>query len=227
MFLTGFYEDFDEKLIPHTIDAFILSGGNVDVLFSIYGPLLKSNVMKESFEDPILSEVISVQKEVDSDTQTVDIQFTPPNKGIYGFCVDNRKARFLPKSIQLDIVPTSMAVDPVGLNYTPIKKKSKEAKSKGKEDKEEVIEVEQQKLIGTIKSLNLIHKGITHIQLQQQRDRHRLSLHSETNKSNYNKVFYGSIIETFVFIGVSIFQIFFVRRWFASKAPPGKAKSWA
>ena len=56
-------------------------------------------------------------------------------------------------------------------------------------------------------SLNSISKGITKIQKQQLRDRRRLSLHSDTNNATYNEVFAGSIVETFIFICVSIFQV--------------------
>lgn len=58
-------------------------------------------------------------------------------------------------------------------------------------------------------SLNTISKGITKIQRQQLRDRRRLSLHSDTNNATYNEVFAGSIVETFIFICVSVFQVLF------------------
>lgn len=65
--------------------------------------------------------------------------------------------------------------------------------------------------------MSRIRKGLTKIQLQQQRDRHRLSLHSEMNKKSHSHVLQGSLIETACFIGASVFQVFFVRRWFASR----------
>ena len=45
----------------------------------------------------------------------------------------------------------------------------------------------------SLKSLSSILQGLNIIQLQQKRDRKRLSLHSESNISNYKEVFYGSI----------------------------------
>ena len=65
--------------------------------------------------------------------------------------------------------------------------------------------------------LSRLYKGVNKILIQQHRDRHRLSLHSETNIFSHRKVVNGSIFETIVFIGAAIFQIFFVRRWFASR----------
>jgi hypothetical protein len=57
--------------------------------------------------------------------------------------------------------------------------------------------------------------------VMQQRDRHRLSLHSETSVIDHNKVVSGSIVETAVFIAAALFQICFVRRWFISRNGPG------
>jgi hypothetical protein len=59
----------------------------------------------------------------------------------------------------------------------------------------------------SLSALNAISRGLTKIQVQQKRDRHRLDLHSETNNSNYSSVFAGSIFETLVFIAVAIFQV--------------------
>jgi hypothetical protein len=73
--------------------------------------------------------------------------------------------------------------------------------------------------------ISRIRKGISKIQLQQQRDRHRLILHSEMSKRSHQRVLQGSIIETSCFIAAALFQIFFVRRWFASKT--GHARPWA
>ena len=70
-----------------------------------------------------------------------------------------------------------------------------------------------------------IRKDISRIQLQQQRDRHRLILHSEMSKRSHQRVLQGSIIETSCFIAAALFQIFFVRRWFAAKT--GHGKPWA
>ncbi len=71
----------------------------------------------------------------------------------------------------------------------------------------------------SVKALTKIQKGIFNLQLQQQRDRHRLNLHAAMNAKNYNEVFYGSVIETCVFILVSLFQLYFIRRWFVNKLP--------
>ena len=71
-------------------------------------------------------------------------------------------------------------------------------------------EADAAKLKESLSALNVIYKGLTKIQIQQKRDRHRLDLHSETNNSNYSSVFTGSIVETAVFIAVAIFQVHYL-----------------
>ncbi len=90
----------------------------------------------------------------------------------------------------------------------------------------EKSQVDYSELEGTLAVLQRINKGIASIRSQQHRDRYRLSLHATTNENNYNHVFYGSLAETVIFIVVALFQVYFVRRWFASRAQK-KARSWA
>jgi hypothetical protein len=59
----------------------------------------------------------------------------------------------------------------------------------------------------SLRALSKIYKGILNIQKQQLRDRYRLALHSASNTHNYNDVFYGSVVETAIFIAVSLFQV--------------------
>lgn len=84
---------------------------------------------------------------------------------------------------------------------------------------EEKIKIEpgDEALIKVQETLSNIRKGVNKILLQQQRDRYRLSLHSETNKISHRHVVFDSMVETAVFIVVALFQVFFVQRWFVSR----------
>jgi len=66
---------------------------------------------------------------------------------------------------------------------------------------------EEEGIIRAKESISRIRKGLTKIQIQQQRDRHRLALHSETNINSHHRVVSGSIVETACFVAVSIFQV--------------------
>lgn len=199
------------KIASQRVEVFVQSGGNLDVLLTIHGPLEMSSVFAGTFEEPLVKEAIDVIKETESDSQTFVTEFKPKSPGTYAFCLDNRSSRFLSKTVQFDVVSSLDNVDPIQLPVV---------------DEQHSGDVDIARLKEYLHSLNTISKGITRVQQQQLRDRRRLSLHSDTNDTTYNEVFAGSIVETFIFISVSVFQIFFVRRWFVSKTS-AKAKSWA
>lgn len=138
--------------------------------------------------------------ETESETQTFTTQFKPEEAGTYALCLDNRRARFLSKVVQLD-VRTAKRPEPIALKL----------------DGERTTSEEEEGVLRAKETLARIKKGLKKIQVQQQRDRHRLKLHSETNVMSHNRVVSGSIVETAFFIAAALFQIFFVRQWFSAK----------
>ena len=76
---------------------------------------------------------------------------------------------------------------------------------------------ESQGVIKSLESISRIRKGLVAIQIQQLRDRRRLILYNETNKTNRFEMLVASLAETAVFVIAAIFQIYFVRRWFAKR----------
>jgi hypothetical protein len=193
-----FFEDFDKNTPSRTIEAFVQTGGNINILLTIHGPLELSEIRSNSFEDPIVEEVVDAIKEINSDSLTFTMDFKPKKSGTYGFCLDNRKSYFQAKVVQLD-VRLSSRPEPIALKLggEPVN--------------------EEDGILRAKESISSIRKGLVKIQLQQQRDRHRLAIHSEINLSSHNKVLASSFVETSCFVIVAFFQIFFVRRWFASK----------
>lgn len=202
-----FFEDFDKNTPSRTIEAFVQTGGNINILLTIHGPLDLSEIRSNSFEDPIVEEVVDVIKEVNSETLTFTMDFKPKKSGTYGFCLDNRKSYFQSKNVQLD-VRLSSRPEPIALKLGG-----------------EVPVNEEDGIIRAKESISRIRRGLIKIQLQQQRDRHRLAIHSEINLSSHNKVLASSFVETTCFVLVSFFQIFFVRRWFASKVNGGRQRA--
>ena len=74
-----------------------------------------------------------------------------------------------------------------------------------------------QDLVKALESISRIRKGLVAIQIQQLRDRRRLILYNEMNKTNRTEMLVASLAETAVFVIAAIFQIYFVRRWFVRK----------
>jgi len=199
-----FFEDFDKNTPARTVEAFVQSGGNLDVLLTIHGPLDLTQTRSGLFESPIYRERVDATKETESETQTFITTFKPTNPGTYAICLDNRNARFMSKSVQLDVRPAKRP-EPIAIKI------GGERVGSTKEDEEE------EAVVRAKETLARIRKGIKKIQVQQQRDRHRLKLHSATNAMSHTRVVSGSIVETAFFIAAALFQIFFVRHWFAAR----------
>jgi hypothetical protein len=96
-----FFETLARDSPSHRVEAFVLSGGKLDVLLTFHGPLIQSDILKDFFEDPIFQEMITATKEVDSETLTYTTEFKPEKPGTYAICLDNRKSRFMPKVVQV------------------------------------------------------------------------------------------------------------------------------
>jgi hypothetical protein len=205
-----FFEDIEKGGFARLIEVFVEAGGNLDIQLEIFGPIATIQQLKSGeFGKPLISERINPARETQTETLTYSQTFSPTVAGTYAICLDNTAARFIPKNVQIDIRPAPRP--------EPIAVKS------GKRDMNENEEMERIK-----ESISRIQKGLINVQLQQQRDRHRLGLHSKTNEGSHNHVIISSIVETAVYIAASLFQLFFVRRWFASRmrAQAG-GKQWA
>ncbi len=74
-----------------------------------------------------------------------------------------------------------------------------------------------EELLSSLSYISRLRKELINIQIQQLRDRRRLNLFSENNKNNRNEIIVASLLETAIFILAGVFQIYFVRNWFAKK----------
>jgi hypothetical protein len=96
-----FFETLSRDSPAHKVEAFVLSGGNLDVLLTFHGPLIESDILKDFFEEPIFHETIDAHKEIDSETLTYTTDFKPEKAGTYAICLDNRASRFMSKVVQV------------------------------------------------------------------------------------------------------------------------------
>jgi len=90
------------------------------------------------------------------------------------------------------------------------------------ESKIEVIE-EQQLDLDAAKEEDLdkskehvkdLHRILSEIKMKQTSERHRLELHQEINLHSHARMVLRSLLETALFIGVTGFQVFTIRKWF-------------
>lgn len=56
---------------------------------------------QNTFEEPIVTEVINVVRESTSETLSFSMDFKPKTSGTFGICLDNRNSRFMSKHVQV------------------------------------------------------------------------------------------------------------------------------
>eukprot|EP01006_Ploeotia_vitrea_P058925 TRINITY_DN70605_c0_g1_i1.p1 TRINITY_DN70605_c0_g1~~TRINITY_DN70605_c0_g1_i1.p1 ORF type:complete len:256 (+),score=-15.30 TRINITY_DN70605_c0_g1_i1:21-788(+) len=204
-----FYEHFNEDKETRTIDAFVQAGSGA--YLQIFGPLKLEEIQTETFKNPaILTQRIDATKESISETQSYTQDFKPDLEGVYAICLDNSRNSFLDNIVQLDV-----RRGPKEIHYG-ITSKSKEDKGAASSDLQSASGGDKE-IIKALESISRIRKGLVAIQIQQLRDRRRLILYNETNKTNRNEMLIASLAETAVFVLAAIFQIYFVRRWFVKR----------
>ena len=64
------------------------------------------------------------------------------------------------------------------------------------------------------------------VQLQQHQERHRQMGHTALTEETNNHMVVYSLIETVVFVGAAVFQLFFIRNWFDGRDRK-KGRQWA
>lgn len=204
-----FYEHYATGAPPRTIDAFVQSGSGAQL--QIFGPLSLDEIRMETFNAlPVLLARIEPNKESVSDTQSFTHEFVPALEGTYALCLDNSQSSFMDNVVQLDV-----RYGPKEGRYEIARIKSK---SSGKSDKEDAPSVPDEDMLKSLESISRLRKGLVAIQIEQLRDRRRLNLYSENNRTNRSEIIIASLAETAVFVLAAVFQIYFVRNWFAKRA---------
>lgn len=97
---------------------------------------------------------------------------------------------------------------------------------KAMEDEESVMEQDTAEMEGiseedfksTKDKLKTLRRLLADIQSKQTNERHRLMVHSATNEHSHSRMVLASLFETVLFMVVTGFQVFTIRRWF--KAAP-------
>lgn len=202
-----FYEEFVKTTPVQLIEIFVIEGGNLDVLLTVHGPLGLEEARREDFEQPMFSEMVTAEKMTAGESSTYSVELKPYEDGLYAVCLDNRRATLLSRTVQMDIREAARP-EPIALHL------GGEINSGNMENQEE------RAVSNVMESLERIRKGIRQIQIQQQVDRHRLQLHSLTNKMANTRMIISSLVETAFFVASALFQVFYVRRWFAGRTTP-------
>ena len=60
-----------------------------------------------------------------------------------------------------------------------------------------------------------LRRLLNEIQTMQQKERRRLTVHAETNEHSHSRMVLSSLLETLVFMLVTGYQVYTIRRWFS------------
>jgi uncharacterized protein YoxC len=63
---------------------------------------------------------------------------------------------------------------------------------------------------------------LNEIQSMQQKERRRLSVHAETNEHSHSRMVLSSLLETLLFMAVTGFQVYTIRKWFSGAPTLGR-----
>jgi hypothetical protein len=67
-----------------------------------------------------------------------------------------------------------------------------------------------------------LRRLLNEIQSMQQKERRRLAVHAETNEHSHSRMVLSSLLETLLFMAVTGYQVFTIRRWFSGAPALGR-----
>jgi uncharacterized protein YqfB (UPF0267 family) len=74
----------------------------------------------------------------------------------------------------------------------------------------------------TRQKLKELRRLLNEIQSMQQKERRRLVLHATTNEHSHSRMVLSSLLETLLFMAVTGYQVFTIRRWFSGAPALGR-----
>eukprot|EP00612_Vaucheria_litorea_P004631 CAMPEP_0171463236 /NCGR_PEP_ID=MMETSP0945-20130129/6975_1 /TAXON_ID=109269 /ORGANISM="Vaucheria litorea, Strain CCMP2940" /LENGTH=270 /DNA_ID=CAMNT_0011989963 /DNA_START=13 /DNA_END=825 /DNA_ORIENTATION=+ len=201
------------------VELFVLDGNDMSIGLSIRGPFKQTKVghPNTSARTAIeIKEIISDQDVLSKDPfrfgENYEFKFKT-EAGVYEICLDNSNYGILkaaPKVIQLSV--------------TEPKKMTEEEMTTQREEESAKIAKEAANQAGSIANeddlnalalrLLRLRDELDKIERKQNRERRRLAVHSISQEKAKSDMVFGSIVETAIFIGTSIFQLLFISRWF-------------
>ena len=134
------------------------------------------------------------------------IQVVSP--GWYRVCAS---ALYSEVSVELDMRKSSELGPPDASGHVPSVEKNIEILQEKELDENAAKEEDLKKSKEYIKEL---HQLLLSIKQKQSTERHRLELHQEINSHAHSRMVVSSLMETALFIGVTGFQVYTIRKWF-------------
>jgi len=136
-----------------------------------------------------------------------------PAAGWYRYCV---KATWYQVTAELDLRKESElgGVDAAGHVWTVRQKTMEDEESYLEEDTAASEGIKDEDFLSTREKLKTLRRLLADIQSKQSQERHRLIVHAATNEHSHSRMVLSSLLETILFMAVTGFQVYTIRKWF-------------
>lgn len=161
------------------------------------------------------------RKKVRDEGEPFSSSITAPSAGWYRFCV---VGTYHQVNAEVDVRKESDfgGLDDNGNVWTLQQKTLDEEEKLIEEDTAESEGIKDEDFESTKEKLKVLRRLLAEIQSKQSQERHRLIVHSATNEHSHSRMVLSSLLETILFMLVTGFQVFTIRRWFKSAPVLGR-----
>jgi hypothetical protein len=155
---------------------------------------------------------IKQKKIIREEGEPFQLTFTDISKGWYRYCIHSNQQVV----VEIDFRKESEmgGIDAKGHVFTYEQKVMDEEDKLMEEDTAAEEGIKDEDFVSTREKLNALRVVLSEIQIKQQQERHRLVLHAATNEHSHSRMVLASVLETIMFLVVSSFQVYTIRRWF-------------
>ena len=211
-------------------EVFVQSGGSLAVHLKVEGPFHVREDGTPSLDESVevlFSETVSSLASPDADVEDFaspalfEIDAAMEAEAVYRACVSNSVSRFSEKVVLLDLRSTSgpIRADVDGLNaVAPIALETPPHSAEASEEESQLATARRAADVAALSQrVVALRKELVTLRTKQLRERHRLAHHKSLNDNQHLEMVGASLVETVVYMTSSLFQICFVRQWFAGK----------
>lgn len=144
-----------------------------------------------------------------------------PMVGYYRFCL---VASWNTVTVEMELRKASElgGVDENGHVLTYGMKVAREDEQLMDSDSAKLEGIQEEDFTGTRDKLKQLRRLLSEIQSKQSQERHRLAVHAATNEHSHSRMALNSLMETMLFMAVTGYQVYTIRRWFKGAPQLGR-----
>lgn len=144
-----------------------------------------------------------------------------PVAGWYRYCI---RATWYQVSAEIDLRKESElgGVGADGHVWTIRQKTMEDEEKYLEEDTASSEGIKDEDFQATRDKLKTLRRLLADIQSKQSQERHRLIVHAATNEHSHSRMVLSSLLETILFMGVTGFQVYTIRKWFRGAPALGR-----